>query len=149
MKITATVQLNGKTATGVVIPEDIVEALGGGQRPKVQVTIGDYTYRNSVAPMNGGHMLSLSSEVRQATGVKAGDTIELDLQLDTAPREIGVPDDLAAALAESPQAKAFFGQLSYSNQRVHTESVTGAKTAETRQRRIQKAVALLAEGKVR
>ena len=149
MKITATVQLNGKTATGVVIPGEIVEALGGGQRPKVQVTIGDYTYRNSVAPMSGVHMLSISSEIRQATGIKAGDTIELELRLDTAPREIEVPDDFAAALAEVPRAKAFFEQLSYSNQRVHTESITGAKTAETRQRRIEKSVALLAEGRAR
>ena len=149
MKITATVQLNGKTATGVVIPGEIVEALGGGKRPKVQVTIGDYTYRNSVAPMSGVHMLSISSEIRQATGIKAGDTIELELRLDTAPREIEVPDDFAAALAEVPRAKAFFEQLSYSNQRVHTESITGAKTAETRQRRIEKSVALLAEGRAR
>lgn len=149
MKFTATVQLNGKTATGIPVPAEVVEALGGGQRPKVQVTIGDYTYRNSLAPMNGVHMLSVSSEVRQATGIKAGDSVEVGLQLDTAPREIEVPDDLAAALAASPQAKAFFEQLSYSNRRFHTESVTGAKSEETRQRRIQKSVAMLAEGKAR
>ena len=149
MKLTATVQLNGKTATGVVVPEEIVTALGGGQRPKVRVTIGDYTYRNSVAPMNGVHMLSLSSEVRQHTGVKAGDTIELDLELDTAPREVEVPADFAAALADAPAAKAAFDRLSYSHQRAHTEPITAAKTEETRQRRIQKAIAMLSEAKTR
>jgi hypothetical protein len=149
MKFTATVQLAGKTTTGVTVPSDVVDALGAGRRPKVRVTIGDHTYRNSVAPMNGVYMLGLNADVRQQTGVAAGDTIEIDLQVDTEPREVDVPADLAAALDREPDARRCFDRLSYSNRRWHVLSIEGAKTDATRQRRIDKSITLLAAGKAR
>ena len=149
MKFTATVQLAGKTTTGVTVPPEIVDALGAGRRPKVRVTIGDHTFRNSVAPMNGSYLLGINADVRQQTGVAAGDTIEIDLQVDTEPREVAVPADFAAALDRAPDARRCFDQLSYSNQRWHVLSIEGAKTDTTRQRRIERSIALLAAGKSR
>ena len=149
MKFTARVLLSGKSATGVEVPPEIVDALGGGRRPKVKATIGDYTYRNSVAPMNGTFMLSISAEVRNAAGVAAGDTVEIDLVLDTEPRELPIPDDFAHALALNPAAEQFFNGLSYSLRRVHVDPIHSAKSQETRQRRITKSIALLAHGKAR
>ncbi|MEV6071084.1 YdeI/OmpD-associated family protein [Nocardia sp. NPDC052001] len=143
MKFTATVLLAGKTATGVVVPPEVVEALGGGKRPKVRVTIGDTTFRNSVAPMNGVYMLGLNADVRQQTGIAADDVVEIDLHLDTEPRVVEVPDDFAAALNREPRAAAAFDRLSYSNRRAHVLSIEGAKTAATRERRIAKSIATL------
>jgi hypothetical protein len=149
MRFQTTVLTAGKTTTGVAVPAAIVEALGGGKRPKVWVTIGEHTFRNSVAPMNGIYMLGLNADVRQQTGIAGGDTIELELQLDTMPREVTVPADFAAALDQQPQARNLFDQLSYSNRRAHVLSIEGAKTDATRQRRIQKAVSTLAAGNIR
>ncbi|MET1005457.1 MAG: YdeI/OmpD-associated family protein [Propionibacteriaceae bacterium] len=146
MKFRATLETHGKTATGVEVPEEIVTALGS-KRPKVTVTIGDYTYRSSVASMGGVFLLGLSAEVRAATGVKAGDELEIDLELDTQEREVTVPPDLAAALAAVPAAQAFFDGLTYSNKRRLVLAIDGAKTAETRQRRIDKTVSGLSEGR--
>ena len=144
-----TVQLNGKTATGFEVPADAVETLGGGKRAAVRVRIGDHTYPSSVAVMGGRFMLPLSAEHRAATGLSAGDTADVELTLDTAPRVVEVPSDLAAALAENPVAKDFFDTLSYSVQSWHVQSVEGAKTQATRDRRIAKSVAMLAEHRKR
>lgn len=149
MKFTARVLLSGKSATGAEVPAEIVDALGGGRRPKVKVTIGDYVYRNSVVPMNGVFMLAISAEVRSATGLAAGDVAEFDLVLDTEPRELSIPEDLAHALALNPAAAQFFNGLSYSLRKVHVDSVQGAKSPETRSRRIEKSISLLAQGKAR
>lgn len=144
MKFQATILVSGKTATGVVVPPAIVEALGGGGRPKVRVTIGDHTFRNSVAPMGGVYMLGLNADVRKQTGIAGGDVIEIELELDTEPREVTIPDDFAAAL-DGSNLSAVFAGLSYSNQRWHVLSIDGAKTAATRQRRIEKSIATLAQ----
>ncbi|MFF1634914.1 YdeI/OmpD-associated family protein [Leifsonia sp. NPDC058248] len=141
MKIRAILEQHGKTATGVEVPDDVVEALGGGKRPPVRVTVNGYEYRSSVASMGGRYLLGLSAEVRAGAGVSAGDELELELQLDDAPREVEVPDDLAQALAASPAAQRAFEALSYSNRRRLVLAVDAAKTAETRQRRIAKTVA--------
>jgi hypothetical protein len=141
VRIRAILEQNGKTATGVQIPDDVVEALGAGKRPPVRVTVNGYEYRSSVASMGGRFMLGLSAEVRAGAGVSAGDEIELELQLDDAPREVEVPDDLARALAASPAAHRAFEALSYSNRRRLVLAVEAAKAAETRQRRIAKTVA--------
>jgi Bacteriocin-protection, YdeI or OmpD-Associated/Domain of unknown function (DUF1905) len=148
MKFRAQVQLDGKTATGNRVPEEIVAALSPSKRPPVRVTIGDYTYRSSVASMGGVFMLGISAEVRQNTGVAAGDEIEVDFELDNQPREVIVPPDLAIALAGDENAKRFFDGLSYSNKRRIVLSIEDAKTTETRQRRIDKAISSLSEGKV-
>ena len=142
-----TVVLGGKTATGLEVPPDVVEALGRGKRPPVQVTVGRHTYRSTVAVMGGAYFLPLSAEHRVAAGVAAGDEVDVELVLDEAPRRVEVPPDLAEALAGEPEAKVFFEAISYSKQRWFTESVTSAKKPETRQRRVEKAVAMLREGR--
>jgi hypothetical protein len=146
MRIQATVESHGKTATGIEIPADVVEALGGGRRPPVSATIDGYTYRSSVAFMGGRYLLGISAEVRQSTGVTAGDRIDVDLELDTAPREVEVPADFAEALSSSPGARAAFGALNYSNKRRLVMAIDAAKAAETRQRRILKTIADLEAG---
>jgi hypothetical protein len=147
MRFTTTVELGGKTATGFQVPNDVVVALGKGKKPPVTVTINGHTYRSTVAAYGEVSMLPLSAENREAAAVKAGDEIEVDLELDTAPRVVEVPDDFAAAIAADPAAAAFWPTISYSNQRWHVLSIDGAKTPETRQRRIDKSVALLREGR--
>lgn len=146
MQFRATLELGGKTATGIRVPEEIVTSLGAGKRPAVAVTLNGYTYRSTVAPLGGVFMLPVSAEVRERAGVVAGDEIEVAIVLDTAPREVEVPTDLAAALDAEPAVRAKFDALSYSNKRRHVLDVAGAKTAETRQRRIDKAIATLREG---
>jgi bacteriocin resistance YdeI/OmpD-like protein/uncharacterized protein DUF1905 len=145
----STIQLNGKTATGIPVPTEVIEALGGGKRPKVRATVNGYTYRTSVVAWGDGYMMSFSSEQREASGLEAGAEVEVDLALDTAPREVTVPADLAAALDAEADAKRFFETLSYSNQRWHVLSIEGAKAADTRQRRIDKSIAMLREGRAR
>src|SRR4051794_2439280 len=146
---TATLETNGKTATGIEVPERVVEQLGKGKKPPVTVTIGDHSYRSTVAVMGGRFLLPVSAENRGKAGLTAGDEVEVTLVLDEAPRQVEVPRDLADALATDPVAKAFFEGLSFSLQRYHIEQVTGAKTAETRQRRIEKSLALLSQQKAR
>lgn len=147
MRFTTTLELAGKTATGFRVPPAVVEALGKGKRPPVIVTINGYSYRNTVAVYGDEYLIGVAAEHRAAAGVKAGDDVEVDLELDTAPREIEVPPDFAAALDADRDAKQFFEGLSYSNKRRLTLSIDGAKTAETRQRRIEKAVSQLHQGR--
>ena len=149
MNFRATLLASGKTATGFEVPPDVVEALGAGRRPPVRVTINGYTYRNTVAVMGGVYMLGVSAEHRDASGVAAGDELDVTLELDTEPRDVSVPDDLAAALEADDAAKRTWDGLSYSNRRFHVESIEGARTDETRQRRIAKSIGLFREGKAR
>lgn len=135
MRFRATLELNGKTATGVQVPPEVVAGLGMGRRPAVTVTInGGHTYRSTVAVRGGNYLLGVSAENRAKAGVAAGDVIDVELELDTALREVAVPDDLAAAL--DADARRRFDATSYSNQLRHVLAVEGAKTAATRQRRI-------------
>lgn len=148
LKFHTTLLLEGKTATGVAVPPEVVEGLGKGKRPAVRVTINGYTYRSTVAPLGGRYLLPVSAEVRAGARISAGDALEVEVELDTEPRVITIPDDLAAALDQDAAARRFFDDLSYSNQRGIIQSVEGAKTAETRQRRIAKALEKLRAGRV-
>jgi hypothetical protein len=143
MRFTTTVELHGKTATGMEVPAEVVEALGGGKKPAVSVTVEGYSYRSSIASMGGRYLLPLSGERRAAAGVAAGDQVEVDVELDTAPREVEVPADLAAALAAEPAAKARFEALAYSHQLRHVLAVEGAKAEATRARRVAAVVTAL------
>ena len=140
---TAILQLHGKTATGIEVPPTVVAALGSGKRPAVNATINGYTYRSTVTPMGGVFMLPVSAEIRAGAGVAAGETVTVALTLDSAPREVAVPADLAAALDAAPEARQAFEALSYSNKRAHVLSVEGGKTPETRRRRIARVVEIL------
>ncbi len=147
MRFRATVELGGKTATGVEVPQDVVEGLRSGKRPAVRVTINGYTYRSSVGSMGGRFMLGISAEVRTGAGVQAGDEVDIDVELDTEPREVSVPADFTVALGTDQRASAFFDGLSYSNRRRIVLSIEDAKTPETRQRRIDKASSALRDGR--
>jgi hypothetical protein len=149
MRFRTTLLQSGPTATGIQIPNEIVEGLGRGKRPPVTVSINGYTYRNTVAVMGGVFMVGVSAEHRAGAGIKGGDEIDVDIELDTAPREITVPADFAAALDAEPDARRTFDGLSYSNKSWHTLQIEGAKTDETRQRRIAKSIETLREGRPR
>jgi hypothetical protein len=149
MKFRTVIELGGKTATGFQVPAAVVEAMGSGKRPPVTVRIGGHTYRSTVAPMGGAFYLPLAAENREAAGVAAGDEVEVEVELDRAPRTVEPPPDLAAALDAEPAARAFFDGLSNSNKKWHVLSVEGARTAETRQRRVEKSVAMLRDGRAR
>lgn len=148
MKFKATLELSRKTATGIHVPDEIVEALGGGKKPAVKATIGSYTYRTSIGSMGGRFMLPVSKENREGARIQAGDEIEVELELDAEPRELIVPEDFEEALNRHEEARRFFEGLSYSNKRRFVLNIEGAKSAETRQRRIEKSVELLREGKL-
>jgi hypothetical protein len=135
--------------TGIVVPDEMIERLRAGRRPAVVVNVNGYEYRNTVGVMSGRHMISISAAVRKDTGLKAGDLIHVVLTLAGGPREVTVPDDLATALSADPAAEAFFAKLSSSLQRYHVDNINAAKTAETRQRRIDKAISLFRQGKQR
>ena len=147
MKFRATVELTGKTATGIQVPAEVVAGLGSSKHPPVRATIKGYTYRSSVASMGGRFMLGVSAEVRQSAGVAAGDVVEIDLQLDTEKREVAPPPDFKQALDKDKAARKTFDGLSFSNQRRLVEPIVQAKAAETRERRIAKTVSLLHEGR--
>ncbi|MEP7177951.1 MAG: YdeI/OmpD-associated family protein [Pseudonocardiales bacterium] len=148
MKFHATVDANGKTATGIRVPDDVMTALGPSKRPKIRVTINGHTYRTSVASMGGSFVFGVSADVRSRAAVAAGDAVDVEVELDTEPREITVPADLGAALEDDTAAQRFFDGLSYSHQRRYVEWVESAKKAETRQRRVDQAVLRLREGRV-
>src|SRR3954462_5851212 len=143
MRFRARIQLGGQTATGIEVPPEVVESLGQSKRLPVRVTINGYTYRNSVAPLGGKFMVGVSAESRAAAGVQAGDEVDVDIELDTEAREVTSPPDFTDALDRDADARRFFDGLSYSNKRRIVMSIEEAKTAETRERRIAKAVNML------
>jgi len=116
----------------------------------VSVTVNGYTFRNTVAPFaDGVFMIGVSAAHRAASGLKAGDELDVTLEADTAPREVVVPPELGAAMDGDPAVRAFFDGLSYSNKRVFTLSVEGTTNPETKARRVEKAIALMRSGRVR
>jgi hypothetical protein len=143
MEFHSTIQLDGKTATGVRVPDEVLSALGGGNRPRVRVTIGGYSYQTSIARMGGEFKFPVSAAVREESGLAAGDEVVVQIELDDAPREVTLPAELADALEGDPAARQAFERLSYSNRKRHALAVESAKTAETRQRRIDRVLAEL------
>lgn len=135
-------QADDMNATGINVPDEVVEKMGAGKKPKVTVTLKGYTYRSTVFFMGGKFMLPLAQEHRSAAGVKGGDKVEVSLELDTAPREVAVPKDLAAALKKAGLTKDF-AALAFTHRKEHVRSIEEAKAPETRLRRIEKAVAMV------
>ena len=138
MEFTTTLQLDGRTATGIRVPDEVVAALGGGKRIPVSVTINGSRYASTIATMRGEPKIPVSADIRSAAGIAAGDKITVDLERDDTPRTVDLPADLTDALRADPLMSDRFAALSYSNQRRQVLSVTGARTAETRTRRIQR-----------
>ena len=130
----------GGNTTGIVVPTEVVESLNGGKKPKVNVVLNGFAYKSSIASMGGTFMIPVSAEIRKNANVKGGDPINVELELDTSVREVIVPSDFASALASNAAARAKFEALSYSNKSRHVLSIEGAKTEETRTRRIEKAI---------
>jgi hypothetical protein len=147
MRFRTTILSAGKTAAGIEVPPQVVEALGSGRKPPVKVTINGYTYRSSVATVSGAFMIGVSNDVRRAAGVAAGEEVDVELELDTEPRVVHVPGDLAEALDADAAARTAFDRLTYSNKRRIVMLVDDAKTPETRQRRIDKSIADLRAGR--
>ena len=147
MKFRTIVLQGGKTVTGIAVPTGVVEALAAGRRPAVRVTLNGYTYRSTIASRGGEFLIPVSAEVRERAGVAAGDEVQVDLQLDTEPRQVAVPDDLTEALGVDAEAAKTFEGLPYSHQRSYTDWIESAKRPETRERRIQQAVEMLRSGR--
>ncbi len=147
MNFRTTVELGGKTATGMQVPDDVVAALGAGRRPSVAVTVNGYTYRTTVASMGGRFLVPLAAENRSAAGVAAGDEVDVGIVVDDAPRETALPDDLAAALADEPAATSFLEGLAPSHRKEFVRWIEDAKKHETRATRVEKTVAALREGR--
>ena len=131
------------TTMGMIVPDEIVEALGQGKRPKVNVTINGYTYRSSVAVMGGKFMVGVANEHRKPAKVENGGTVDVTLELDLEKREVAVPPELAKALAKDKAAKAAWDKLSYSHQRQHAEPIANAKAEDTKARRVAKTLEML------
>ncbi len=145
MRYRTTVLLHGRN-TGIPVPDDVVEALGAGRRPPVVLTIGPYSYRTTIGSRDGAFIVPLSSAHREASGIAGGDEIEVDVEVDTAPRTIEPPSDLAEALATNPAAGAAWEVLAPSHRKAHVEALESAKTAETRARRLDAALRRLSGG---
>jgi hypothetical protein len=149
MTFRTTVLLGGKTATGLQVPDEVVEALGVGRRPAVKVTIAGYAYRTTVAARGGIYLVPLSAENRTAANVKAGDEVDVDIEIDNEPREVTLPEDLATALSTDGEAMQRFEKLAFTHQNEYVRWIESAKRPETRQRRVSEAVTMLHQGRTR
>lgn len=136
----ATIAQTGKNTTGIIVPEQVVTELGAGKRPPVLVTVNGYSYRSSIASMGGRYMISLSAENRANSRLSGGEEANITVEVDEQPRTVDVPSDFALALASVASATQAFDTLSYSRQRRYVLAIEGAKTPETRQRRIDSAL---------
>lgn len=145
LKFNTTLLQAGKTATGIKIPPEIIEKLGAGKKPPIKVTINGFTYRSTVAVMGGAFMVGVNAENRVGAKVKGGDKIDVTIELDTEERLIDVPADFQKILNKNPEAKKKFTSLSYSGKKQLVVSIADAKTEETKQRRIEKALSVLTE----
>jgi hypothetical protein len=145
MRFESTIELGGKTATGIPVPDDVVAALGGSNRPLVTITVNGYTYRTTAVRMDGRFLVPLSAEHREAAGLAAGDAVTVDIALDTAPREVTLPPDLETAMDDA--ARTAYDALSYTHRKEWVRWVEEAKKPETRATRVEKTVAGLREGK--
>ena len=149
MKFHTTIKQSDGNATGIEIPDEVIAALGAGKKPPVRMMVNGYAYRSTVATIDGKFMVGFSADHRAASGLKGGDEADVEIEHDTEPRTVQVPADLQSALDAEPAAQQTFDKLSNSLKGYHVYQVTSAKTDETRQRRIEKSIATLREGKPR
>jgi len=140
MKFRSTVIPAGN-ATAVVVPPEVVEGLGAGARPPVRIEINGHGWRSRIMPMKEGHLIGISAANRSASGIDTGEPVEVRVELDTEPRMVELPADLAAALAHTPKASAAFEALPFGLRRKHAAAIEDAKSEATRRRRIAKLLA--------
>lgn len=143
MTFQAILELAGKTATGIQVPDNVVEKLAAGKRPPVRVSLNGFVYRTTVAPMGGAFWIPVAREIREGAGLTAGELVNVEIALDTKPRTVEVPADFQAALDAVPGASDRFAKLAYSHRKEHARAIEDAKSPETRARRIAKAVEML------
>jgi hypothetical protein len=143
MKFHTTLLTTGKTSTGIEVPEAVVLGLGGGKKPLVTVVINGYIYRTAIASRGSQYLVGVSAEVREAAHVAGGDEVDVEIELDTKPRVVDVPPELAKVLAVEPKAEAAFESLSNSKKQRFTIPIEQAKTDETRNRNIQKTLSAM------
>lgn len=143
VRFRATLEPTGPVSTMIVVPEAILSALGRGRRVAVHATVNGYAYRTTVAPYAGRILLPFNAEGRAATGLTGGETVDVELRPDDAPRVVEPTDDLAAALAADPAAATAWARLAPSHRREHVRAIEEAKRPETRARRVAAAVAKL------
>src|SRR5579875_201122 len=136
----------GPAAAFVLDDETVAKVGEGAKRFPVVATVNGYTWRTSVARMRGEFLVGLNREVREGAGVQAGDTVTLELKLDTEPREVEVPEALAAALSKDGQAKAAYDKLAFTHRKEFARWIAEAKRDETRDRRIARALQMLRDG---
>jgi hypothetical protein len=139
VKFHTTILQTGQNTTGIQVPEDVVEKLGGGKRPLVRVTVKKYTYRSAVAVMAGKFMIGVTAANREAAGVQGGEEVDITLELDLEPRTVEIPKDLKAALVKAKALEAF-EKSAPSMKKEYVRQVEEAKAEETRLRRIAKIV---------
>ena len=149
IRLTTTLVPRGAAAAVVLDREHVAEVGEGAKRFPVVATVNGYTWRTTVTRMRGEFLLGLNRAVRQQAGVEAGDAVEVELELDTAPREVEVPEALANALAKDSVACAAFERLSYTHRKEYARWIDEAKRDETRQRRVAQALEMLRQGKTR
>lgn len=148
MKFRAQVIPSGN-ATGVEVPDKVMQALGPEGRPPVTITINGHSWRSRVAAMRGQRLIGISAAHRAASGISEGDVIDIDVERDEAPREVAEPADLAEALNDCPQARASFDRLPFGLRQKHVRTIQEAKSADVRERRISKFVAALRDSSSR
>jgi hypothetical protein len=149
IRFRAQLQPRGPAAAVVLDDAQVAEVGEGARRFPVVATVNGYIWRTSVARMGGEFLVGLSREVRQGAGVQAGDEVDVTIELDSAPRDVEVPEALAAALAADPQAKAAFEGMAFTHRKEYARWVTEAKRDETRQRRVQQALEMIRAGQTR
>lgn len=137
-----------KTATGIQIPDEIIEQLGAGKKPAIKVTINNFTYRSTVAVMGGVFMVGVSSENRVGANIKGGDKINVTIELDTEERVVEVPNELQQFLDKNKEAKKYFDTLSNSKKKILTLPIFASKTEPTKLKNIEKAKTMLLSKKV-
>lgn len=128
---------------GLEVPPEVVEALGGGKRPAVTITINGHSWKSRVAIMRGRYLLGLSTANRKAAGVATGDEVEVEVEIDAEPRVVAEPADFARALDADPVARTAYDRLSYIRKREHVLTIESAKKPETRIQLIDRALATL------
>ena len=141
---TATIFSSGGTTAGIEVPPAVIDELGGGRRPTVTVTLdGRYSYDYTIGVMGGRHLIGISNDHRRASGLAVGDEVRVELVPVDAPREVDVPAELASAIAAEPVAEAAWQKLAYSRRKEWARSVADAKAADTKARRVEKALSAL------
>ncbi len=149
LHLTATLEKRGPAGAFILTDEQVAALADGAKTFPVTVTVNGHALALRLARMGGENLIGLNKAMRAEAGVEVGETVEVEIAADAAPRTVEVPDDLAAALAADEQAAAAFEKLAYSHRKEYVRWVTEAKREQTRADRIAKAVEMVRAGQTR